>query len=219
MAARSSSATFSSLVRLQGSASAVWLAINWVFDSMTVSTMRSRFARSDDPVSVTSTMASASIGGFTSVAPHENSTLTRTRWRSKYARVTRTSSVATVLPSRSCGERMGESSGAASTHRTLPKLCLAYTRSAMLVDHAGPAVAGFVLGDPVLSRQPRVEDAVRDVARHFLGADQHARDLGVVDGGEVGPGADVDVEAGAREQLNRRVLQRALRECRVSACS
>src|SRR5262249_42826341 len=65
--------------------------------------------------------------------------------------------------------------------------------------------------DPVLSRQPRVEDAVRDIARHFLGADQHARDLGVVDSGEVGPGADVDVEAGTGEQLNRRVLQGAFR--------
>src|SRR5262245_60131998 len=78
-------------------------------------------------------------------------------------------------------------------------------------DYAGPAVAGFVLGNPVLSRQPRVEYAVRHVARHFLGANQHARDLRVVDGGEVGPGADVDVEAGAREQLNRRVLQGAFR--------
>ena len=59
--------------------------------------MRSRFARSDDPVSVTSTIASASIGGLTSVAPQENSTLTFTRWRAKYARVARTSSVATEL--------------------------------------------------------------------------------------------------------------------------
>src|SRR4029450_2950216 len=63
---------------------------------------------------------------------------------------------------------------------------------------------------PCLSGQSRVEAAVRDVARHFLGADQHARDFGVVDGGEVGPGADVHVEAGAREQLNRRILQRTL---------
>ena len=45
-----------------------------VFDSITVSRMRSRLARSVDPVSVASTIASASTGGFTSVAPHENST-------------------------------------------------------------------------------------------------------------------------------------------------
>ena len=69
---------FSSLVRFHSSASAVALAISCVFDSSTVSMMRSRLARSDDPVSVTSTIASASTGGFTSVAPHENSTLTLT---------------------------------------------------------------------------------------------------------------------------------------------
>jgi len=34
--------------------------------------MRSRLARSVDPVSVASTIASASSGGLTSVAPHEN---------------------------------------------------------------------------------------------------------------------------------------------------
>ena len=47
-----------------------------VFDSITVSMMRSRLARSDEPVSVASTMASARTGGLTSVAPHENSTFT-----------------------------------------------------------------------------------------------------------------------------------------------
>ena len=36
------------------------------------------FARSDEPVSVTSTIASASTGGFTSVAPQLNSTLADT---------------------------------------------------------------------------------------------------------------------------------------------
>src|SRR5206468_6458887 len=45
-----------------------------VADSSTVSTMRRRLARRDEPVSVTSTMASASCGTFTSVAPQENST-------------------------------------------------------------------------------------------------------------------------------------------------
>ena len=45
--------------------------------------IRRRFARSDEPVSVTSTMASASIGGLTSVAPHENSTFTLTPSRAK----------------------------------------------------------------------------------------------------------------------------------------
>ena len=43
--------------------------------SSTVSMTRRLFARREEPVSVTSTMASASTGGFTSVAPQENSTV------------------------------------------------------------------------------------------------------------------------------------------------
>ena len=76
---------FSILVRFHASANAASLAMSCVFDSMTVSRMRRRLARSVDPVSVASTMASASTGGFTSVAPHENSTLTGTSILSKYA--------------------------------------------------------------------------------------------------------------------------------------
>ena len=76
-------------------------------------------------------------------------------------------------------------------------------------------VASFVFGDPVLAGEPGVEHAVRDVARHLLRADQHALDLGIVDGREVRPRADVDVEAGAREQLHRRVLQRAFRDAEL----
>ena len=97
--------------------------MSWGFDSMTVSMMRRRLARRVEPVSVASTMASASSGGLTSVAPHENSTLTGTPSRWNQASVTRTSSVAMVAPARSCGVRYFESSGAASTQRTLRKLC------------------------------------------------------------------------------------------------
>ncbi len=104
--------------------------MSWVLDVITVSMMRSRLALSDDPVSVTSTMASARTGGLTSVAPQENSTFTRTFRRVKYASVACTSSVAMVHPSRSAGVRNRESSGTASTQRTRPKLCFAYTRSA-----------------------------------------------------------------------------------------
>ena len=43
----------------------------------------SLLARSDEPVSVTSTMASASTGGFTSVAPQLNSTFAVTPLRSR----------------------------------------------------------------------------------------------------------------------------------------
>ncbi len=61
------------------------LAINWVFDSISVSTIRSLLARSDEPVSVTSTMASASTGGFTSVAPQLNSTFAVTPFAARYS--------------------------------------------------------------------------------------------------------------------------------------
>jgi hypothetical protein len=59
------------------------------------------------------------------VAPQENSTLTGTFSLSKYAFVTRTSSVAIVASAKSAAVLNRESSGAASTQRTLPKLCFA----------------------------------------------------------------------------------------------
>ena len=52
--------------------------MSWVLDSITVSMIFRLLARSEEPVSVTSTMASASTGGFTSVAPQLNSTLALT---------------------------------------------------------------------------------------------------------------------------------------------
>jgi hypothetical protein len=67
-----------------------------------------------------------------------------------------------------------------------------------------------VLGDPVLSGQPGVNHAVGNVARHFLRPDEHAVDLAVVNRGVVGARIDVDVEPGAREQLDRGVLKRSL---------
>ena len=74
------------------------------------------------------------------------------------------------------------------------------------------AVAELVLRNPVLAGEPGVEHAVGDVPRHFLRANQHAFDLGVVHGREVRPRADVEREAGAGEELHRRVLQRAFRD-------
>ena len=84
-----------------------------------VSTMRSLFARSEEPVSVMSTMApTPGRLAFTSVAPQEYSTLTpRTPRSSKNFAVVLTSSDAMSVPSRSCTERTGESSGTAMTHR------------------------------------------------------------------------------------------------------
>ena len=74
MAPSSSIFRSSSLRRLLGSRQDSLLTINCVFDSITVSMIFSLLARSEEPVSVTSTMASASTGGFTSVAPQLNST-------------------------------------------------------------------------------------------------------------------------------------------------
>src|SRR4029077_9324561 len=78
MAPSSSMRISSSLRRFLRSSHDVLLAINWVFDSMTVSMILRLLARRLEPVSVTSTMASASTGGLTSVAPQLNSTLALT---------------------------------------------------------------------------------------------------------------------------------------------
>src|SRR5262249_62317394 len=71
--------------------------------SSTVSITRRLLARRLEPVSVTSTIASASSGGFTSVAPHENSTSADTPCLRRYCLVRFTTSVAIRLPARSAG--------------------------------------------------------------------------------------------------------------------
>ena len=87
--------------------------------------IRSRFARSEEPVSVISTMASASCGTLTSVAPQENSTRACTLCRARYFFVRFTTSVAITLPSRSRADCAGAFSGTASTQRTGARLCFA----------------------------------------------------------------------------------------------
>src|SRR5262249_36317382 len=86
--------------------------------------------RSDDPVSVTSTMASASLGGFTSVAPQLNSTLACTPCCASQRDVRLTTSVATRFPCRSFGACTGESLGTARTQRTGRRLTLLKISSA-----------------------------------------------------------------------------------------
>jgi len=66
---------FSIFLFFQGSFHALLFAMRTVSDSRMVSTILRLLATSDAPVSVTSMMASASNGGFTSVAPQENSML------------------------------------------------------------------------------------------------------------------------------------------------
>ena len=76
MAALKSKAMLSIFAFFQEFVVEIGLVMSCVFDSITVSMIRNRLARKVAPVSVASPMPSAKIGGFTSVAPHENSTLT-----------------------------------------------------------------------------------------------------------------------------------------------
>ena len=68
---------------------------------------------------------------------------------------------------------------------------------------------GLVLLDPIAAGEAGVENAVFDVARHFLGADEHALDFGIVDGGEIGAAAGGDLEAGAAEEIDGGVFEAA----------
>ena len=74
------------------------------------------------------------------------------------------------------------------------------------------------LDDPVDAGEAGVENAVIDVAGHLLGADQHALDLGVVDGGKVGAAVGVDVPAGALEESDGGILQAAFGNAESEAC-
>ena len=71
--------------------------------------------------------------------------------------------------------------------------------------HAGAALAG-----PVDPRDPGVENALADVAGHFLRSDQDALDLGVIDVRVVGPVRNPEAEARLGEEALGRLLQAAL---------
>ena len=68
---------------------------------------------------------------------------------------------------------------------------------------------GVVFHDPVVAGQPGVQHAVLDVARHFLGADQEALQLVVVDAGIIAPRVEGDFVARAAKQFTGRLLQAA----------
>ncbi len=206
--------TSSILRRFSGSSQLSRLAMNCVVLSSTVSTTRSLLARSELPVSVTSTMASASSGSLASVAPQLNSTLAVTPWSASQRLVTPTSSVATILPSRSAGDCTGDCSRHGEHPADLAEALLGVDEVAHRVH------VGLVLDDPVVAGEAAVEGAVLDVARHLLGAHHHALDLRVVDGREVGALGHGDEEPRAAEEVDRRVLQAPLRqselECHVA---
>ena len=69
---------------------------------------------------------------------------------------------------------------------------------------------GLVLDHPVVAGEAAVEGAVLHVARHLLGAQQHALDLGIVDGGVVGTIRHGDEEPGAAHQVEGRRLEASL---------
>ena len=193
----------SSFWRFSGSFQESTLAINWVLDSSTVSMMRSLLARSEEPVSVTSTMASASSGGFTSVAPQLNSTFAVTPLRSQITLGRgdqfRRDDLALQILHGFVGRRLG--------HRQHP----AHFAEALLgVDEVGDVLdLGFVLLHPVAAGEAGIEHAVFDVARHLLRADQHAFDFGIVNRRKIRAAAGGDLESGAAEQIDRGVFQTA----------
>jgi len=102
--------------RRPGSDQASLFAIRRGVLSSTSAITRRLLARSDDPVSVTSTIASM-IRALTSVAPQLNSTRTSMPRAAKNSRVVRTSSVAITPPSSCSSSRTLDSAGTASTQR------------------------------------------------------------------------------------------------------
>jgi len=69
---------------------------------------------------------------------------------------------------------------------------------------------GLALLDPVKAGEARVEDAVGDVAGHFLGAQEHGPDLGVVEVRRILALIDGDLEAGLLEDGDCGGLETAL---------
>jgi hypothetical protein len=165
--------------------------------------MVSLLARSDEPVSVTSTMASARTGGFTSVAPQLNSTLAVTPWSREVAL--------------GGGDQLGGDDLAFEIFHAAEGRCFGdgehpanFAEALLGVDEIGDGDdVGLVFLDPVAAGESGVEDAVFHVAGHFLRADEHAFDGGVVDGGEIGAAAGGDGEAGAAEEVDGGVLEAA----------
>ena len=68
-----------------------------------------------------------------------------------------------------------------------------------------------IFQNPIAPCQAGIQDSVFDVARHLLGADQHALDLLVVNGGEVRAGVHGDLVSRTAKELERGFLQATLR--------
>ena len=113
----SSNASVSIFCRFHGFFHAARFTIRRGVETSKVSTMRSLLARSEEPVSVSSTMASTNSCAFISVAPQENSTSAFTPCFFKYFFVRLTTSVAMRLPDKSFTDLTDEFSGTHNTQR------------------------------------------------------------------------------------------------------
>ena len=73
----------------------------------------------------------------------------------------------------------------------------------------------FVLFHPVAAGEARIQNPVLHIPRHFLRANQHALDFGIVDRRKIRAAAGRDIETGFTEKIDSGVFQAAFRECRV----
>jgi len=66
---------------------------------------------------------------------------------------------------------------------------------------------GFVFEDPVVAGDPGIENALLNIAGHFLSADEEALDFDIVDFGVVGAGGELDVVTGFAEEFTGGFLE------------
>jgi hypothetical protein len=183
------------------------LAISLVFVSSSVSTMRSLLARSEEPVSVMSTIASTRSGTLTSVCAHENSHLaTLTPFCSKKRLVVLTNSVATRLPARSAGHLTEEASGTQSTQRDFSVEARLYTRSQTSTTSE---LFSSTQSWPV---ETAVEKAVFDVTADFLRAHKTAIEFGIIDRRAVAARAGRNFPTSLRKEGLGGLFQAAFRQ-------
>ena len=117
--------------------------------------MRSPFLRSDDPVSVRSTIASTMSGTLASVAPYDGTTIALTPCSARNRSVSDGNSVEILIPSgRSATDCHGAFSGTASTIRTGLDVALEYCSSPSETTSASVSV---IQSRPVMpmSNRPR----------------------------------------------------------------
>jgi hypothetical protein len=71
---------------------------------------------------------------------------------------------------------------------------------------------GIVLHHPIPSAKTHIEDTIFHVTAHLLGTNEKALQFRIVDGRDIGPGADVDGPARLLEKTERGFLKGTLRK-------